>query len=215
MQSTSHNAPLRTDTCFRLSLRPLLAATAVLVFFGFDTRVAHSQSLGDVARREAERRQEVAQPGRVYTNEDLIPVDSSPMPSEAGPNGSEPAVQEPRSSATPADKGPTVMEEDPETHKVNIRTTAPAREKRDEQYWRARAKGLRDQLANATSDLAAAQSSLEALTRGPQTPAAARERSVVAEAVQRLQSEVRYRQQDIAKMQTHAEMNKVPAEWIQ
>jgi hypothetical protein len=107
------------------------------------------------------------------------------------------------------------MEEDPETHKVNVRTTAPAREKRDEQYWRARAKGLREQLAKSSADLAAAQSSLTALEKGPQTPAAARERSVVAAAVQRLQMEVHYRQQDVAKMQTHAEMNKVPPEWIQ
>jgi hypothetical protein len=107
------------------------------------------------------------------------------------------------------------MEEDPETHKVNIRTTAPRREKRDEQYWRARSKDVRDRLAKATADLTAAQASLTALDGGPKTPANARERSVVSAAVERLQSEVRYRQQDVTKMQMHAEMNKVPAAWIQ
>ena len=107
------------------------------------------------------------------------------------------------------------MEEDPETHKVNIRTTAPRREKRDEQYWRARAKDVRDRLAKATADLTAAQSSLAAIDGGPKTPAAARERSIVNAAVERLQTEVRYRQQDVTKMQMHAEMNKVPAAWIQ
>jgi hypothetical protein len=34
-------------------------------------------------------------------------------------------------------------------------------------------------------------------------------------AVERLQTEVRYRQQDVTKMQMHAEMNKVPSAWIQ
>jgi hypothetical protein len=107
------------------------------------------------------------------------------------------------------------MEEDPETHKTNIRTTAPRREKRDEPYWRGRAKDVRERLAKATADLTAAQSSLAALDSGRKTPATARERSVVSAAVERLQSEVRYRQQDVTKMQMHAEMNKVPAAWIQ
>jgi len=82
-------------------------------------------------------------------------------------------------------------------------------------YWRGRAKDVRDRLAKATADLTAAQSSLAALDGRPKTPAAARERSVVSAAVERLQSEVRYRQQDVTKMQMHAEMNKVPAAWIQ
>lgn len=111
--------------------------------------------------------------------------------------------------------GPTVMEEDPVTHTVNIRTTAPAREKRDEQYWRDRAKDVRERLAKASTDLTAAQSSLAALDGGPKTPAAARERAVVAATVERLQSDVRYRQLEVTKLQMHAEMKKVPADWVQ
>ena len=195
-----------------------LVATVGLILLGSTAVVAHAQSLGDVARREAERRKDASRtPGRVYTNEDVglaAPAASTPLP--PAPTDSTGPAEEPKEvTAETASTGPTVMEEDPETHKVNIRTTAPRREKRDEPYWRGRAKDVRDRLAKATADLTAAQSSLAALDGGPKTPATARERSVVSDAVERFQSEVRYRQQDVTKMQMHAEMNKVPAAWIQ
>lgn len=195
-----------------------LVATVGLVLLGSTAVVAHAQSLGDVARREAERRKDASRtPGRVYTNEDVglaEPAASTPL--QPAPTDSAGPAEEPKEvTAETASTGPTVMEEDPETHKVNIRTTAPRREKRDEPYWRGRAKDVRDRLAKATADLTAAQSSLAALDGGPKTPATARERSVVSAAVERFQSEVRYRQQDVTKMQMHAEMNKVPAAWIQ
>jgi hypothetical protein len=178
----------------------------------------NAQSLGDVARREAERRKDASRaPGRVYTNEDLRSIEPpASTPQQPAPTDLAATAEQPiEATAEAASIGLTVTEEDPETHKVNIRTTAPRREKRDEQYWRARAKDLRDRLAKATADLTAAQSSLAALDGGPKTPATARERSVVSAAVERLQSEVRYRQQDVTKMQMHAEMNKVLAAWIQ
>jgi hypothetical protein len=194
----------------------MLLATALILLGMVST--AYPQSLGDVARREAERRKDASRtPGRAYTNGDLGPVEppaSTPLP----PAPTDPAgtAEEPNEvTAETASTELTVMEEDPDTHKVNIRTTAPRREKRDEPYWRGRAKDVRDRLAKATADLTAAQSSLAALDSGPKTPATARERSVVSAAVERLQSEVRYRQQDVTKMQMHAELNKVPAAWIQ
>jgi hypothetical protein len=194
-----------------------LVATGCLMVLGAGMPV-YSQSLGEVARREADRRKDASRtPGRVYTNEDLGPAEpTASTPLQPAPTDSAGPAEEPKEvTAEAASTGPTVMEEDPETHKVNIRTTAPRREKRDEQYWRGRAKDMRDRLAKATADLTAAQSSLATLDSGPKTPASARERSVVSAAVERLQSEVRYRQQDVTKMQMHAEMNKVPSAWIQ
>jgi hypothetical protein len=198
-------------------LRAVIFATAGFIPLGSMFVTVNAQSLGDVAKREAERRKDASRPpGRVYTNGDLAAVEPPSTPPQPTPTDPAATAEEP-TEVTPeaASTGPTVMEEDPETHKVNIRTTAPRREKRDEQYWKARAKDMRDRLAKATADLTAAQSSLAALDGGPKTPATARERSVVSAAVERLQSEVRYRQQDVTKMQMHAEMNKVPAAWIQ
>jgi hypothetical protein len=176
---------------------------------------AYAQSLGDVARREAERRKELARTaGRVYTNEDLGAIDAPTMLSEpvqaAAPTPLEGTAKSSGESAT----GPTIMEEDPVTHTINIKTTAPARDKRPEPYWRERAKELRGRLAKSSADLAAAQSGLSALEGGPQTPATVRERAVAAAMVARLQEEVRYQQLDVTKLQMQAEMSKVPAEWI-
>jgi hypothetical protein len=205
-----------TSEALSKTRRRMLLTTA-LILLGIAS-TAQPQSLGDVARREAERRKDASRtPGRVYTNENLGPVEPpASTPLQPAPADSAGPPEEPKEvTAEAASTGPTVMEEDPETHKVNIRTTAPRREKRDEPYWRGRARDVRDRLAKATADLTAAQSSLAALDSGPKTPAAARERSVVSAAVERLQSEVRYRQQDVTKMQMHAEMNKVPSAWIQ
>jgi hypothetical protein len=193
-----------------------LIVTAGLILLGSAQAVAQPQSLGDVARREAERRKEAARaPGRSYTNDDLASVEPSatPLP-PVQPDAALPAQGPNDATVETANLGPTVMEEDPVTHTINVRTTAPAREKRDEPYWRARAKDVRDRLAKASADLDAAQSSLSALDSGPSTAATARERAVVAAAVQRLQSDVRYRQLEVTKMQMHAEMKKVPGDWI-
>lgn len=191
--------------------RGLMSAAVALAALGVCTPDAQSQSLGDVARQEDERRKSTA-PARVYTNEDLSAV----VTSAASPASTPAEVTPP--AAEPADatkqNGPTVTEEDPVTHKVNVKTTAPAREKRDEQYWRARSGEVREKLARTTADLEAAQANLAALDRAPKTPATARERGVVATLVERLQSEVRYRQLDVTKLQMHAETSKVPAEWI-
>ena len=84
------------------------------------------------------------------------------MPSEPVQAAAPTPPEETAKPSGEAATGPTVMEEDPVTHKMNIRTTAPAREKRDEPYWRGRAKDVRDRLAKATADLTAAQSSLAA-----------------------------------------------------
>jgi hypothetical protein len=176
---------------------------------------AYAQSLGDVARREAERRQELARTaGRVYTNEDLGAVDAPTMLPQPVQGAAPTPPEETAKSSDKSAAGPTVMEEDPVTHTINIKTTAPAREKRPEPYWRERAKELRGRLAKSSADLAAAQSGLSALEGGPQTAATVRERAVAAAMVERLQEEVRSQQLDVTKLQMQAEMNKVPAEWI-
>ena len=200
----------------RRCVRLVLVATTASIVLGFAAASAHAQSLGDVARREAERRKDAARtPARTYTNDDLAAVEPSAASVQPAQPAPAPLASEPGDAPAEAISKPTVVEEDPVTHTVNVRTTEPAREKRDEPYWRARAKDVRDRLAKSSADLEAAQSSLSALDSGPKTPAAARERAIVAATVQRLQSDVRSRQVEVTKMQMHAEMKKVPADWIQ
>jgi hypothetical protein len=180
-----------------------------LLFFGFGAAVsAEPQSLGDVARRESERRREAATaPGRVYTNGDLAAID--PLREPAGDAAAAPVpAQEAAGAAVTANDGATA---DPQ---AADKTTGVPRERRDEGYWRARARDVRERLAKASADLEATRSSLSALDSA-KTPAAARERIVVAASLRRLESDVRSRQLEEVKLRTQAELNHVPATWIQ
>jgi hypothetical protein len=188
----------------------LIAAGIACSAFAVRAPDAQSQSLGEVARQESERRKGTPST-RVYTNDDLTAVVVTAMPPAAAAPPETPPAGE--SSAVTNQTGPTVMVEDPVTHKVNIKTTATVHEERDEQYWRARSGEVRGKLARATADLEAAQGNLAAIDAAPKTRASAREREIVASLVQRLQSEVYYRQQDVAKLQTYAETSKVPPDW--
>lgn len=165
-----------------------------------------AQSLSDVARREAERRKQVTS-GRVYTNEDLTPVDPAqptPPPTATGSAAAE-AAQSPGTEAQAAATKPPAGLEGP--------VTKP-RVKRDEQYWRTRAKELRGRLAQAEADAAAADARLQELDVAPQTPALAREREVVARAVARMRSAVGYLRDEVSQFETLAESNSVSPDWI-
>ena len=60
---------MRTDGWIRAT-----SVAAVLMLIAFEAGTASAQSLGDVARQEAERRNQQAQTGKTYTNEDLDAV---------------------------------------------------------------------------------------------------------------------------------------------
>lgn len=193
-------------------LRTSIVASSLLLF-GLDAGVsAQPQSLGDVARGESDRRREAANaPGRVYTNEDLAAIElPREEPRQAVP--ALPPAQENDSAPAAASPGAASTTEQGQTEDT---TTGSTRNRRGEEYWRARAKEVRERLAKASADLESTRASLSALDNGPKTPAVARERAVVAAAVQRLQSDVRSRQLEETKLRTQAEINKIPAEWIQ
>ena len=202
----------------RLRRRSAVVIAAGWILMGMGAAAtAHAQSLGEVARREAERRKETAQsPGRVYTNDNLAAVEplasASQSPLETSPAATVEATPEP--SPAPASVSGMVLVENLETHKVSFRSPTTPSDHRDEAYWRGRAKDVRGRLAQATADLEASQTRLAALDAGPQTAATARERSIVAATVKRLQSVMHHHHDDVAGLLTHAEMAKVPPEWI-
>ena len=188
---------------------------AAVITAAFDVQAAFAQSLGDVARREEARRKQVTS-GRVYTNEDLGTVETpastqppaAPPPTETAP-AQEAARPEPRRN-----EAGFIVEEDKATGTVNM-NTGPGRPKRDEQYWRARARDLQERLARVHTNIAAAKTRLAELDAGAQTPQTARERQTVATRLQQLQSELPMRNQDLAQLRTLAESAKIPLEWIQ
>jgi hypothetical protein len=113
-----------------MSLRILIAAVAsAAALVGASTPLL-GQSLGEVARKEEERRQTVKKPAKVYTNKDLGSVD--PGPPVPAPDTSKPL---------PGSADPKAAEKDKEKGPV-----------KDQAYWGTQVKTLqaqvdRDQLA--------------------------------------------------------------------
>src|SRR5215813_6946718 len=64
-------------------------------------RLARGQSLGDVARKEEERRKDVKAPAKLYTNKDL----GAPIQGGSPTDDSKPAVSSPEASKEAAKSG--------------------------------------------------------------------------------------------------------------
>ena len=182
-------------------LREGSAAGAFLLFLlAGHVQVAPAQSLGDIARREAERRTHVTT-GRVYTNADLVPSDASapsppPVPVEAvaGPGKEAEGKDDPGGPGVEA-----VIVEAPD--------------KREEQYWRARAQDLRERLAKARAGIATAEARLSRIDAAPQTPTTVREREVIAATLSRLQRDEGSLSEALTRFVTQAQIAQVPEEW--
>ena len=132
----------------------IIARAAVLVVATAAASAAvpptYAQSLGDLARQEAARRQAVKGPVKVFTNESLPPGPQAVVPPSAEAPGAQPA---PPAASAPADAAAT-PEKEPQ---------APDPTK-DPEYWRKRmadAKQARDRNAFL---LQAVQSRINALT---------------------------------------------------
>ena len=184
----------------------IVIATA-LMLGGFAVGNASSQSLGDVARVEAERRNQQTQTGRVYTNDDLDAV-AAPDAQAATPTD---APAAPPSITKPSG---VVVQEDPSKGTLNINAPEAA-SNRDEKYWRKRSRDMRENLARVRTNIAAAERRLTALDDGPQTPAAAREREAITTTLKQLRSEEIMRNQDMAQLKTFAAGQKVPPGWLE
>ena len=197
--------------------------------------VLSTQSLGEVAQREAERRAQVTT-GRVYTNADLVPVidASAPMPAPSRSPSQSPAQSPARSQApalapaaveataghgvsaltiasTPTTPAPGENAETADAPGVES-IIAGAPEKRDEQYWRAKAQDLQGRLAKTIPGIAAAEARLSQIDAAPRTPTAAREHEVIAATLSRLQRDARALSDALTGLLTRARVAQVPEE---
>lgn len=187
----------------------LVATAAVLLASTLHVSAAAAQSLGDIARDEAERRKQVTS-GRSYTNDDL----SAEARAEGQAVPQQPAATAATAAPKPGSTGGVQVQEDSAAGVVNQSGTE-ARPKRDEQYWRARARDIRTRQAKIQSDIAAAEQQLEALDAGPETPLAVRERQLTAAALERLRADARLSDQAMTQLKTMATATKIPPEWIE
>ncbi len=202
-------------------LRDASATGALCALLTVLAPVARAQSLGDVARRGAER-QVQGEAGRAYTNTDLPPSDAPEPAAEPTPTPS-PAPDSVEANAEAVTRAGAAAPDAPapgdEAEPANAGGVEPVivqgREKRDERYWRGKARDLRGRLAAATANVTARRSRLREIAAGPRTPATVREREVIAASLDRLERDVRSHDGELTRFLERARVAKVPAEWIE
>src|SRR5688572_5048977 len=192
-----------------MSLKPTIhSATQLALAAGIAWLTAgpSAQGLGDIARQEAARRQQV-QTGKKYTNEDLR-ADVASVPPQA-------VAPVPTAPPTATDeKKPAVPEAAPGTAEAAI---APAKEKRDEKYWRDRSGALRVKLSESREKVKAIQQRLaqleEALAKGAGS-SHTQERAVTLTALTEAQTDERFMKEEWGRMEDRARAANIPPEWI-
>ncbi len=159
---------------------------------------ASAQSLADVARREAARREGIKQPAKLYTDSDLKPVPP-------------PAVTPPAPDATAEAKD---QASEPAERK-------PEEPVQDEATWRARITEARTALERTKGYLEAMQSRLNALTTDfyarddpAQRAAIANEQQKVSGEIARLKGDVQSQTKAIADIEEEARQAGVPPGWL-
>jgi uncharacterized membrane protein len=190
-------------------MRSSAVAAAVLscVFAG---SAVLSAQLGDVARKEAERRKTVKS-GKTYTN-DTLPA--------APPSSSAPASS--GSTQAPADASAAPPPPSTSTTPAPPRVSAdPAERKKEEGQWRERIKGEREALERAKTFAEALQSRLNALNTDFVNRDDPAQRSVIAAdrekalaEMDRLKKEIEQHNKAIAGLQEEARKSGVPAGWL-
>lgn len=106
-----------------------------------------AQSLGDLAKKEEERRKAITTPAKVYTNKDLNAVPESTTP--------------PPAASTPADTPAAGTKDTKDTKDASGGTDAPVK---DQKYWSDRLKALQTQLDHDSSFADALQVKINAQT---------------------------------------------------
>jgi hypothetical protein len=184
---------------------------------------AAAQGLGDVARREAERRKTVKAPGKIYTNDQLKtePPPSTPAASPAPAAGSGAGT-----GGAPGAGAPGAGER-PAGDKDAAQPAAPAGQAgagaapRSETEWRARIQSTRDALSRAQIFAEALQSRINGLSADftarddpAQRAAVAADRQKSLDELERVKKEIQLHTKTLADLQEEGRRAGVPAGWL-
>ena len=189
-----------------------VSGIVVALFLACDA-AAVAQGLGDVAKREAERRKAVGTPGKVYTNDNLRTDAPPTSAAPTAPQGATPPAapaQAPAAAAgaqTGSQPAGTAASSDP----------GPM----TEDAWRKRIATARDALSRAQVFAEALQSRINALTTDfanrddpAQRNAIAAERQKALGELDRVKQEIVDHQKAISAIQDEARRAGVPAGWV-
>lgn len=187
--------------------------TALLVTMS--VAAAGAQSLGDVARREADRRKTVKAPGKVYTN-DQLKADSRDVASlpTTGPNSTQvsPAPSTGTSTPTPSTGSPA-----PSRPGTGPTSAAPT----DEAAWRGRVQAARDAMSRSQIFAEALQSRINGLSADftarddpAQRATVAAERQKSLDELERVKKELQQHNKTLTDIQEDGRKAGVPAAWL-
>jgi hypothetical protein len=194
-------------------MRVQIPALAVALLVAGLGRPAFGQSLGDVAKKEEERRKTVKEPGKVYTNKDLgtEPPDTvGPVPDGKPSTGSAPSSSTGKGTGTAKDA-------------AAAKDAPPAKpaETKDQKYWAGRMGELRTQLARDETYLEALQTRVNSLNADFVNRDDPAQRAVVASSrekalaeLERLRQQIESTKKAIAALEEEARRANVPPGWL-
>jgi hypothetical protein len=185
-----------------------------------------AQSLGDVARKEAERRKTVAAPGKTYTNDQLRPEPPAtpPPPSTAGPSApAAPVAGAPAGSSAGAAAagGGKAGPKAPAGAAPATQGAAPAAAANSEAEWRGRVQASKDALSRAQIFAEALQSRINGLSADFTARDDPAQRAVVGadrqkslDELERVKKEIQQHTKALADIQEEGRRAGVPAGWL-
>jgi hypothetical protein len=193
--------------------RHTLAAGSVVfaIAVGFFTAAAASgQTLGEVAKKESERRKAQPQGGKVYTNKDL-PA-SAQKPATPNPSTEAPAQ-------TPTDPVAAATEQKAEDAKTAADT--PQGDQKDQAYWKGRMAAAREELRRSEMFAEALQTRVNALNKDfnsrdnpAQRSAIGTDRTEALNELTRVKQDVERGKKQITDIEEEARKAGVPPGWV-
>ena len=199
--------------------RHTLSAGSVVVFaiaVGFFAATAASgQTLGEVAKKEADRRKAQPQGGKVYTNKDL--PESAQKPATPNPS-TETAAQTP---ADPVAAATGQKAEDAKAPGDKPPAHKPQGEQKDQAYWKGRMATAREELRRSEMFAEALQTRVNTLNRDfnsrdnpAQRSALGADRTEALNELTRVKQEVERGKKQISDIEEEARKAGVPPGWV-
>jgi len=187
--------------------------------------VASAQTLGDVARQEAERRKTIKTTAKVITNEslrrELPPAPSPGAPAPGAAATPAPAEAPAAAPAAPSTPGTAAAPATPAPAAAPPAQAAAAPPVNDEASWRKRVTDARDALSRAQIFAEALQSRINALSTDfvnrddpAQRNTISAERQKALAELDRVKQDIQTQQKAITAVQDEARKAGVPAGWV-
>jgi hypothetical protein len=177
---------------------------------------AGAQSLGEVAKKEAERRGTAPAAGKVFTNGDLKPDStapaSSPAPALGNPSANSANSSNARDAAAGENTTADVAAVDPDQEGVTPRDLQEPQASSDkgEDFWRGRANMHKARLVTQNAQIEALKQRLASLPPGVDE----QERGIATRALSKAVNDLKAFNDEWVRFQQQARERKVPDAWI-